>query len=90
MHCDADKVNKKTNLSVDLSTISSDKGFIISDNRASGNCMFYALSDQLQSVKGIKISHGDLRRTLVRYLMENARLVSQCSKPRVCLQCVSS
>ena len=75
MHCDTDKV-KKTNLSVDLAAIASDEGFKISDNPASGNCMFYALSEQLQSVKGICISQGELRRTLVRFLMVNSSLVS--------------
>ena len=76
MRCDADKANKKSNLSMDLGKIASDKGFIISENPASGNCMFYALSDQLQSVKGIKTSHRELRETLVRFLMDNPNLVS--------------
>ena len=40
----ADKVHKKTNLSDDLTNIASDQGLIISENQASGNCMFYAVS----------------------------------------------
>ncbi len=71
MHCDAAKVHKETNLSVDLMKITSDKGFTISENGASGNCMFYALSEQLEQAKGVKVSHQDLRETLVQFLREN-------------------
>jgi len=49
---------------------------VISDNEGSGNCMFYALSEQLKLVKGIKISHGELRQSIVQYLLNNPRLVS--------------
>ena len=76
MHCKADKVNKKTSLSKDLEKIASDEGFIISGNPASGNCMFYALCEQLQSVNGIKVLHTELRKTLVQFLAENSNLVS--------------
>ena len=38
--------------------------------------MFFALSEQLDLVKGIKISHDELRRTIVQHLRENPRLVS--------------
>jgi len=76
MRCDADKVYKKTSLSEDLEKIASDEGFIISGNPGSGNCMFYALCEQLQSVKGIKLSHTELRKTLVQFLTENSILVS--------------
>ena len=62
----------------ELTTIASDKGFRISDNQGSGNCMFHALSEQLETVKGIKIQHEQLRRSLVQYLRENSELVS-CS-----------
>ena len=75
MHSDADKVHKKTNLSDDLMKITSDKGFMISENRASGNCMFYALSEQLKHVKGMEVPHQELRETLVQFLRENPNLV---------------
>ena len=75
MHSDADKVHKKTNLSDDLVKIASDKGFMISENRASGNCMFYALTEQLEHVKGIEVPHQELRETLVQFLKENPNLV---------------
>ena len=76
MQCDTNQVSKESNLSADLIKIGSEKGFIISDNPASGNCMFYALSEQLQSVKGSEISQRELRETLVRFLRENPNLVS--------------
>jgi hypothetical protein len=49
---------------------------VISDNEGSGNCMFYALSEQLLIVKGIKVSHGELRQSIVQYLRKNPKLVS--------------
>ena len=76
MKCDTSTVTTGTDLSVDLGRIASDKGFLISNNPASGNCMFYALSEQLNSVKGIRISQRELRKTLVRFLRENPNLVS--------------
>ena len=75
LRCDAEQVSKKTNLS-DLRRIAANKGFFVSDNQASGNCLFHALSEQLQSVKGIQISHKELRKTLVQFLNENPNLVS--------------
>ena len=75
LRCDAEQVSKKTNLS-DLRTIAASKGFFVSDNQASGNCLFHALSEQLQSIKGIQISHEELRKTLVQFLNENPNLVS--------------
>ena len=45
----------KPGQSEDLQKIASDKGFTICDNPAAGNCMFHALTDQLQNVKGIRI-----------------------------------
>ena len=77
MQFDADNLSKTRDLSDNLKTIASTKGFILSDNPASGNCMFYALSEQLQSVKGIEISHSELRRSLVSHLTFNAKLVSK-------------
>ena len=38
--------------------------------------MFFALSEQLDHIKGIKITHEELRRTVVQYLKDNPRLVS--------------
>ncbi|CAH3174400.1 unnamed protein product, partial [Porites lobata] len=76
LQCDAEQVSKKTNLPSDLRTIAANKGFFVSDNQASGNCLFHALSEQLQSVKGIQISHKELRKTLVQFLDENPNLVS--------------
>ena len=76
MQLNASKANNKKYLTEELKKISSDKGFKISDNQGSGNCMFYAVSEQLEIVKGIKIQHGELRQTLVHYLRENPKLVS--------------
>ena len=67
-------MSKESNLSADLIKTASEKGFIISENPASGNCMFYALSQQLQSVKGSEISQRELRETLVGFLRENLKL----------------
>ena len=76
MQRDVNKVSSNTDLLAELEKIASDKGFVISDNEGSGNCMFYALSEQLNSVKGIKISHGELRQSIVQYLRKNPKLVS--------------
>ena len=75
LQCDAEQVGKKTNLPSDLRAIAANKGFLVSENQASGNCLFHALSEQLQSVKGIQISHEELRKTLVQFLDENPNLV---------------
>ena len=66
----------KTELSLNLKSISLDKGFLISDNQGEGNCMFLALSEQLELIKGIRISHEELRLAVVHYLKENSTLVS--------------
>ena len=76
MRHDAGKIITKTNLLQELEKIASDQGFRISDNQASGNCMFYALSEQLNLVKGIQISHEALRQCIVQYLEEHPTLVS--------------
>ena len=76
LQCDAEQVSKKNNLPSDLTTIAANKGFFVSDNQASGNCLFHALSEQLESVIGIQISHKELRKTLVQFLDENPYLVS--------------
>ena len=75
LRCDAEQVRNKTILPSDLRTVAAKKGFLVSDNQASGNCLFYALSEQLQSLKGIQISHKELRNTLVQFLRENANQV---------------
>ena len=76
MQYDISKISSNTDLLAELGKIASDKGFVISDNEGSGNCMFYALSEQLNLVKGIKISHGELRRSIVQYLRNNPKMVS--------------
>ncbi|PFX19179.1 putative ubiquitin thioesterase [Stylophora pistillata] len=75
MHLFASKVNSNTHLTEELTQIALDKGFRISDNQGSGNCMFHALLEQLETVKGIKMQHGHLRQSLVQYLRENPKLV---------------
>ena len=52
-----------------------DMGLIVSDNDGNGNCLFHALSEQLETVKKIKIPHDELRKTLVQYLKENPETV---------------
>ena len=76
MQRDGSKVSSNTDLLAELEKIASDKGFVISDNEGSGNCMFYALSEQLSFVKGIKIPYGELRQSIVKYLREHPKLVS--------------
>ena len=61
---------------MNLERIALEKGFVISDNQGDGNCMFFALSEQLDHIKGIKITHEELRQTVVQYLSDNPRLVS--------------
>lgn len=63
-------------LLADIEKVALSRGFKVSDNPESGNCMFYALSEQLELVKGIKIRHENLRKTLVQFLKENPELVS--------------
>ena len=72
-------VGSNTDLLAELKKIASEKGFVISNNEGSGNCMFYALSAQLSLVKGIKIPHGELRRSIVQYLRKHPKLVSLVS-----------
>ena len=67
--------SSKTELSQALKRTAMEKGFAISDNQGEGNCMFFALSEQLELFKGIKISHDELRRTIVQQLRENPKLV---------------
>ena len=79
MQYDSNRFQKKTGLSEVLQEIASDKGFSICDNPGSGDCMFYALSEQLQSVKGIEISEKELRKKLVEWLGNSPKLVCQWS-----------
>ena len=76
MQLDASKVKSRIDLSLALRNIASDRGFRMSDNEGLGNCMFHALSEQLETVRGIKIPHGKLRQNLVQYLRSNPKLVS--------------
>ncbi|CAH3180968.1 unnamed protein product, partial [Porites lobata] len=66
--------SSKTKLSQTLKRTALEKGFAISDNQGEGNCMFFALSEQLDLIKGIQMSHDELRRTIVQHLRENPRL----------------
>ena len=68
--------SNKTELSQALKRTALEKGFAVSDNQGEGNCMFFALSEQLDLIKGIKISHDELRRTIVQHLRENPKQVS--------------
>ncbi|KAL9958553.1 hypothetical protein ACROYT_G035582 [Oculina patagonica] len=68
--CDAEKLHG----SEDLQRIASEEGFIISNNQGLGNCMFFALAEQLEIVKGVKISAEELRVNLVKFLKENSNL----------------
>ena len=71
-----DTNNQKTGISENFKRNTNKKGFLISDNRGEGNCMFLALSEQLHLKKGIKISQAELRQTVVQYLRKNPTLVS--------------
>ena len=76
IRCDVNKINSNTDPLVELEKIATGRGLVISHNEGLGNCMFRALSEQLNLVKGIKISHGELRQSIVQYLLNNPRLVS--------------
>lgn len=62
-----------------LEKIAADQGFKISDNEGSGDCVFLSLSEQMQIVEGVTISHQELRQATVKYLEKNAKLVSYTS-----------
>ena len=66
-----------------------DMGLIVSDNDGKGNCLFHALSEQLETVKKIKIRHYELRKTLVQYLKENPETVGFVRYLYVLLKTVS-
>ena len=75
---DDSNVTSPTFLGSRLDEIALDKGFKISHNEGLGNCMFYALSEQLDLVKGIKIPHNELRKHIVQYLKDNPTSVILC------------
>ena len=66
----------KTDPLLNLKKIAYERGFVISDNQGEGNCMFFAISEQLELIQGVKLSHKKLRKKVVRYLKENPTLVS--------------
>ena len=70
------QAKEETGLSENFKIKIKEKGFSISDNQGEGNCMFFALSEQLHLKKGIKISQAELRQTVVQYLKKNPTLVS--------------
>ena len=74
---DARRETSQTELSLNLKRTAQEKGFVISDNQGEGNCMFFALSEQLDVVKGMRISHEEIRQTVVHFLRENTTLVSK-------------
>ena len=76
MRYDAGNIIGETQSLEGLKKIASGKGLQISDSKASGNSMFYALSEQLDLVKRIQVPHTALRRYIVKYLKENPTLVS--------------
>ena len=75
--------SSKTELSQTLERTARERGFTISDNQGEGNCMFFALSEQLDHIKRIEMSHGELRRTIVQHLRKNPELVSTLFFSRV-------
>ena len=72
---DARRETSQTELS-DLERTAEEKGFVIFDNQRGGNCMFFALSEQLDVIKGIRMSQEEIRQTVVHYLMNHSTLVS--------------
>ena len=74
---DARREPNQTELSLNLKRTAQEKGFVISDNQGEGNCMFFALSEQLDVVKGMRISHEEIRQTVVHYLIDHPTLVSR-------------
>lgn len=79
---DAEREKNGRDLLADIKEIALHKGFKVSNNPGSGNCMFHALSEQLEIVKGVKVSHEKLRKKLVQFLEENSVLVSSSERGR--------
>ena len=77
MHQDADQRRVDiVDFYSNLKKKASDKGFRISDNPGRGDCMFYALSEQLKFTKAMELSAAELRQKIVQYLRQNPKLVS--------------
>ena len=74
---DARRETSQTELSLNLKRTAQEKGLVISDNQVEGNCMFFALSEQLGVVKGMRMSHEEIRQTVVGFLRDNPTLVSK-------------
>lgn len=71
------KVMDAKNVSSNMERIAVKRGFKVSDKYSrSGDCMFYALSEQLERVKKIRIPHDEVRKRLILFLRENPTLVS--------------
>ena len=66
----------KTDPMLNMQKIAYKRGFVISDNQGEGDCMFFAISEQLELIQEVKLSHKQLRKKVVRYLKENPTLVS--------------
>ena len=78
MHQDADQRKVKTfDFHSNLEMNALEKGFRISDNPGQGDCMFYALSEQLNFAKGIQHSAAELRQEIVQYLQQYPKLVNK-------------
>ena len=77
MHQDADQRRVDiVDFYSNLKKKASDKGFRVCDNPGQGDCMFYALSEQLKFTKAIELSAAELRQKIVQYLRQNPKLVS--------------
>lgn len=61
-------------LTEELSGAVSDMGLFVHDNEGRGNCLFHALSQQLEFVKKISVGPDELRKTLVNYLEEHPKM----------------
>ena len=66
----------KTDPMLNMQKIAYERGFVISDDQGEGDCMFFAISEQLELIQGVKLSHKQLRKKVVSYLKENPTLVS--------------
>ena len=75
------KVMDAKNDSSNMERIAVKRGLTASNNRGSGDCMFYALSEQLERVKRIRIPHEEVRKNLVQFLKDNPNLVSYAIAP---------
>ena len=73
---DARRETSQSELSLNLKKTAQEKGFVISNIQGEGNCMFFALSEQLAVVKAMMMSHEEIRQTVVRHLMDHPALVS--------------